>query len=149
MTESKRKVGRPAVEMGGRRFGRWVVIAQGGKDPRGHLTYLCRCDCGNTATLSGGDLRRGDSESCGCLKNILSSNRHFKDLTGRIFDRLTVTGWAAISKRGAVFYCKCECGTELTVPGTYLVRGGTRSCGCLRADSNRRRVPKNFKSRAA
>jgi hypothetical protein len=30
--------------------------------------YLCRCDCGNEATVRGASLARGNTRSCGCLR---------------------------------------------------------------------------------
>ena len=32
------------------------------------------------------------------------------------------------------FLCKCECGVEKLVRGDYLIRGTSKSCGCLRSD---------------
>ncbi len=53
------------VEMVGKRFGRLLVLARADStDGRAH--WLCRCDCGNTSTPNGKQLRRGLANSCGC-----------------------------------------------------------------------------------
>lgn len=53
--------------MSGRRFGRLKVLTPNGR--RGHyVTWLCLCDCGNKCTVSGFNMRRGLSRSCGCLR---------------------------------------------------------------------------------
>ena len=65
------------------------------------------------------------------------------DLTGKIFERLTVLEQAEdyISSNGtrvAQWLCQCECGSEpVVVYGTSLKRGHTRSCGCLHDESLR------------
>lgn len=52
------------VDLLGRRFGRWTVIADG----EAQYSWLCRCDCGNEKTVSAAHLTRGASSSCGCLR---------------------------------------------------------------------------------
>ena len=56
------------IDMTGQRFGRLVVICPAGSDANRLLLWRCQCDCGNTITTRGQDLRRGASKSCGCLK---------------------------------------------------------------------------------
>jgi hypothetical protein len=63
----------------------------------------------------------------------------FKDLTGKRFGKLTVTGFSPIAKnRRAHFYCTCDCGTVKVIRGTSLSSGNTRSCGCMSVRSGRR-----------
>lgn len=62
------------------------------------------------------------------------------DLTGKKFGRLTVTRRNGSDKRKrAMWLCKCGCGNKITVRGTDLTNGKTKSCGCLRKD-----FPNNF-----
>ncbi len=57
------------------------------------------------------------------------------DLTGRRFGRLIVLNRHTENKRGKpVWVCKCDCGNITCVPGSYLTRGNTKSCGCFRRD---------------
>jgi hypothetical protein len=53
----------------GQKFNRLTVISRNGKDKWGQALWLCRCDCGESTTISGGALRRGDTKSCGCLRD--------------------------------------------------------------------------------
>lgn len=56
----------------------------------------------------------------------------FIDLTGRRFGRLTVLDRAPIKdRRGVYWHCRCDCGIEKSVRSYSLIRGETRSCGCL------------------
>lgn len=52
-----------AVDMVGRRFGRLTVLR---KSAVRMGKFMCRCDCGNIAVVIGGNLRRGNTTSCGC-----------------------------------------------------------------------------------
>ena len=66
----------------------------------------------------------------------------FKDLTGQIFGRLTVVKRVENSKSGHTrWLCLCECGNEVIVYSTNLIRGITKSCGCY----NREVVSNMFK----
>ncbi len=59
------------------------------------------------------------------------------EIIGLTFGRLTVTREAERSARGVVrWLCRCECGKEAIVFSQKLTGGNTRSCGCLRQDSN-------------
>jgi hypothetical protein len=51
----------------GKRFRRLVVIKEISlRDKHGSVLWECLCDCGNTAIVSRGNLRCGDTKSCGC-----------------------------------------------------------------------------------
>lgn len=55
------------------------------------------------------------------------------DLTGKKFGRLTVAWPEGRSNRGIIWLCFCECGNP-SHPSTFsLVKGNSKSCGCLRA----------------
>lgn len=55
------------IPMIGRRFGRLVVEALGRRLPYRRYLWTCLCDCGNRVEVEGGNLRTGNSQSCGCL----------------------------------------------------------------------------------
>lgn len=67
------------VDMTGRKYGRLTIIRMDGRDSRGNVTWLARCDHGDTAkrpvfkVVSGMRLREGGVRSCGCL--LLESSR--------------------------------------------------------------------------
>ncbi len=58
----------------GNRYERLTVIAEA-KTVSGNAMWLCRCDCGNMATVLGFQLRRGHTKSCGCLRIDEGSKR--------------------------------------------------------------------------
>lgn len=64
--------------------------------------------------------------------NTTITNGRARDLSGMRFGRLTVTHRADNDAEGrAVWACLCDCGQPHSVKAAGLVRGETRSCGCL------------------
>lgn len=61
---------------------------------------------------------------------------NFINRTGIKYGRLTVLGLAPKPKgcKRSYWFCKCECGTEITVDGAKLGIGHTQSCGCLQRE---------------
>ena len=62
------------------------------------------------------------------------------DLTGLQFGKLTVIKRAEknTSNNKPRWECKCECGNYVTVAGSHLRSGHTKSCGCLQAEVARK-----------
>jgi hypothetical protein len=62
-----------------------------------------------------------------------------RDLTGLKFGMLTVLGYShKREKSGHYWDCKCDCGNEKKILGSYLVRerGFNKSCGCAKQEYN-------------
>lgn len=72
-----------------------------------------------------------------------------KDLTGLKFGRLTVLyeaepKYTSGGNKRTAWHCKCDCdGKELDIAAGNLLRGHTKSCGCL--NDEKRRMSKNKK----
>ena len=63
-------------DLTGQRFGRLVVIKLINKRAgNGHLSWLCQCDCGSLREVKSGNLWAGKTQSCGCLRRELASQR--------------------------------------------------------------------------
>ena len=56
------------IDLIGKKFNLLTVIKADGKTNDGHLTYLCKCDCGNETSVQGRLLRNNNTKSCGCLR---------------------------------------------------------------------------------
>jgi len=123
------------IDLTGKRFGRWTVLAMHPKRCHGHVRWLCRCDCGTERVVLGKDLRTGRSISCACSKRI--------DLVGKRFGRWKVIAphpkryWRG---RAAGWVCRCSCGVERVVLGFSLRRGESTSCGCAQREMITKRV---------
>ena len=66
---------------------------------------------------------------------------HFKNLTNKVFGRLTVL--EKLEKRAPnrhiLWKCKCSCGREKITSSNSLQTGHVQSCGCLRKESEKLR----------
>ncbi|MDN9833888.1 hypothetical protein KLM64_17395 [Clostridioides difficile] len=96
---------------------------------------LCKCgNCGNEKWIRADSLKR--IKACGCMK----SSTQFKpnNLTGKKFGRLTaINSTNKKAKSGHyIWICKCTCGNEIKTTESNLTTGRTKSCGCLKKESN-------------
>ena len=58
-----------------------------------------------------------------------------RDITGQRFGRLTAVRRDGYSNGWMITWvCRCDCGRIVRVEKANLLRGMTRSCGCLRRD---------------
>ena len=80
-------------------------------------------------------MKSGKTKSCGCYRRELAT----KDLTGKVFGRLTVIEPAGKSNDNHIIWkCECSCGNLCEVNSHLLLSGGTRSCGCLKRETDKR-----------
>lgn len=76
----------------GQRFGRLVAVSyEPGK-------WLCRCDCGKTTLATGGNLRSGNTTSCGCLRDENLSTGRLRRTHGMSYTRV-FTIWSSMKQR--------------------------------------------------
>jgi hypothetical protein len=67
--------GKNRIDITGKHFGRLTVIRRAGSNKQGHVMWLCKCECKAQLHVNGVDLRRGVSQSCGCLRAELKTTR--------------------------------------------------------------------------
>ena len=124
------------VDLTGKCFSRLTVIRQDATDRNKRLQWLCSCVCGGSTVVGGALLVNGSTRSCGCLRRETTSKSglaRVKDLTGKVYDLLTVISRSPDNIRNdAAWVCSCQCGGVAIVRAVELVGGHTRSCGCLR-----------------
>ncbi len=123
------------IDLTGQRFGRLTVLEKVDyKDTpqRCEAKWRCKCDCGNIVEVRGTSLRKGTTQSCGCLHNELFGEKSRTDEIGNTYGLLTVIEYAGSSPRqDALWLCRCQCGNTKIVAGKDLRNGHTSSCGCL------------------
>ena len=84
------------IDLTNKKVGRLSVLNQHGAQGK-QLTWLCRCDCGNTVVVRGDHLREGTTRSCGCLgKENRENGANFKH-GGRKTRLYSI--WAGMRKR--------------------------------------------------
>ena len=70
------------------------------------------------------------------------------EITGHKFGRLTVLRRAENDKYGqAQWLCQCDCGNMVIIPGYRIRSGGSKSCGCLRAEVSQKKAKTHGLSR--
>lgn len=109
----------------GQRFGMLVAMEAMEKRSYGAVVWKCQCDCGKETLVAANHLVKGNTKSCGCLK--------LNDLAGRRFGKLIAKTPTDQRRHGEVVWkCLCDCGNDAFVASGNLIRGNTKSCGCLR-----------------
>lgn len=126
-----------AKDLRGQKFNRLTVLYRtyNNTSHKGAI-WKCQCDCGNTVNVRGDALQRGSTKSCGCYHDELSAKRMSKNLLGQRFERLTVLQKTKERDKNGniVWLCQCDCGNFTKVPTSSLIKGNTRSCGCLQRE---------------
>src|SRR5579859_7426474 len=95
---------RRAIDMSGQRCGRVVVLSREGL-VSGCATWRCVCDCGTVFVAFGGNLRKGDTTSCGCYRADITSARSLKhghlvgSTSGKRVTTKTYRCWANMMNR--------------------------------------------------
>jgi len=128
---------RSGVDLTGQIFGRLTVLKKSDQQTTGgHYLWRCRCACGSETLTTTFSLKKGSSKSCGCLR---CGPRSGTDLTGQIFDRLTVLEKTTQQNEygNYLWRCRCVCGGEKMTTAFILKKGLVKSCGCLRREPRR------------
>lgn len=112
----------------GQTFGSYKVVSRAERQPGDqHAKWICECSHGHRRIIRSNDL--GLLPMCGCLA------KRKRDLIGRRFGRLTVISLhGRDANRNNQWRCVCDCGKEVTVISNSLLRGATKSCGCLKRE---------------
>lgn len=118
------------IDLTGKVFGKLTVISEHPeRTPQGSVQWVCQCECGNSTIVSGDNLRRNHTLSCGCQKKE-SAQARVIDLVGQRFGKLVVVERADTIDRQLYWWCQCDCGKIIRVCGNNLKQGKTKTCGC-------------------
>lgn len=130
-------------ELKSKKFGHLQVIEKDEQKIKGagNPTYwICKCDCGNTVSLTSHQLLQGLQITCGnkCIyRGQDISLRKTEDLTQKTFGELLVLDRDKESEqfhisRISLWKCKCKCGNIITASRTSLINGTRQCCNiCL------------------
>lgn len=82
----------------GKKYGRLTVISLSDYKIDNRITYICKCDCGNTKLVKSVNLTRTTrpTRSCGCIKKELNKTRNI--IHGQRRKRI-YSVWASIKRR--------------------------------------------------
>jgi len=114
----------------GARFGRLVITGKAAKDSRGNLRSSCLCDCGNIHVARDADLRRGNTNSCGCFRREIGFKRGLAHVGKNAF--AFRHGFASSKKEGPTYKCwknmKSRCYWEKRRDWKYYGGRGIKVC---------------------
>lgn len=136
--ESERKA---LLVTAGEVFGRWTALEDSRRGRRN--TTLCRCACvlGTEKRVNTDLLKRGQSQSCGCLQREIVSRPRSSGpylASGSVWGRLTLLEDAVYARD--MVRVRCDCGngieTETVKLASSIKSRNTRSCGCMRREIN-------------
>ncbi len=130
-----------AIDILGKKFGRWTVLRRAGSSKFRGALWFCRCSCGNEGIKPGGELRRGNTTSCGCRRREVMRARAFAPGVAAM-RALYATYRSTARRRGLTFtidrelfykltsqpccYCGCQPASirsTKTNPSIYLYNG--------------------------
>lgn len=119
----------------GMTFGGWRVLAKASPKVYGksqiHTRWLCRCvKCNSEHVVDETNLvqRKGSCRAC-----YLSRSTKHQLQPGQEFGRWTTVEYV-VNSLPAAWKCRCSCGTERDINIYNLIKGMTKSCGCLRRE---------------
>jgi len=97
------------INIVGKKFGRLMVIKYHHTE-KGVAYWLCRCDCGKTKSIQGGNIKSGNIKSCGCLRKEMRTShgmngtrfhKIWKDIRQRCLNK-NRPGWKDYGGRGII-----------------------------------------------
>lgn len=120
------------IDLTNQKFGRLTILERAASTSQGMAQWKCQCECGNIVIVTGSNLRRGHTQSCGCLQKEKIANTTKIDITNHRYGKLTALE-PTQERRGSntIWRCICDCGQECFVDINSLNQGKTSSCGCL------------------
>lgn len=137
------------IDLTGQQFGSLTVVQRAPyNDKNNKPIWECRCECGNICYRSGFNLRKHQTNSCGCKERINRKKAVAKriiDLTGQKFGNLEVIQQAPAKNQKTYWLCKCDCGNEVIIRAQHLIEGSAKSCGCSRKSHGESKIAKILK----
>ena len=127
---------RRTIDLTGQRFGRLLVLERGKKNHKNK--WKCICDCGNVTYVTTRNLRKGQTQSCGCLQRERAVEANEFHLEGKHFGQLTVLHRIndANSHDYKKWLCLCSCGRKVSILTSELTSGMRFCCThCSRSRS--------------
>ena len=137
-----------ALDLTGQRFGRLVALRKTEKrNSQGLVIWEFQCDCGNIVEKTGASVKRGITQSCGCLrrettiqKNIDNGRKiNIGDRFGSfvVIEDLGFRLQNSRNKRERWSLCQCDCGNIVEQRNNNLISGAVQSCGCVKSRGER------------
>jgi hypothetical protein len=146
------------VIMIGKIFGKLTVLFEVGRSNDGQRTYLCQCECGNKTTVISGNLKKGNSRSCGCARKKVCADRmrllNFKHGQTNtklwrtwmgVLERTTVVTSPKFKRYGGRGITVCDDWKDFEIFAKDVGEPTSDSCSLDRIDNSRGYFPGNVR----
>lgn len=107
------------IDMIGKKFNRLTIVSRAANEDT-RAAWNCVCDCGNTITLNGKQIRSGHTKSCGCYRKEVTSSQGYKNkhTVEYVKAKIKENGYELLSEYKGIlkqgkFRCLC-CNLEFT-----------------------------------
>jgi len=92
ITRYKTGIKNPLCEdLSGKKFGKLLVIEIDSKK-LSRIHWICKCECGNSKSVTAKHLKSGLIKSCGCLKHLMGKNnsswKGYENISGKYWNSL-------------------------------------------------------------
>jgi hypothetical protein len=81
----------------GNRYGRLLILYEDGRDKYKNTKWFCVCDCGNTKSILGMNLRKKMTTSCGCVQ---------KEKSGKVLHDMNFKHGKSRTKQYKTYYSR-------------------------------------------
>ena len=137
------------LNLTGQQFNRLTAVRKVGRTSKGLILWLFKCECGNFIKRIVADVKRGNTQSCGCLAIDRNRERNLKLIpVGNKFGRWVILSYIGTNKyRESLYKVRCICGVIRKVGRSSLINQKSLSCGCFMVDKLRERLTIHGKSK--
>lgn len=121
-------------DISGQRFGRLTAVTRDGS------YWLCKCDCGEYKRVYRGNLKQGNTASCGCFRREACSQRELKKSLARGYNRALNTKfnyYKRNAKLRGIIWCLTRPDFEEILKEPCHYCGSIEKIGLDRADSSK------------
>jgi len=138
MIEMNQELRDEIQSMVGTKIGRWTVDSFCSEsllaDYKKNRRYNCICDCGVRRAVRYYDLvsRTKKTQSCGCLSIEKRGKKIHRPVKGDKYGNWTIIEEVEKKDGCRIFKSQCACGYIARVRLPSLVKGDSKSCGCLK-----------------
>lgn len=96
------------IDMTGAKCGLLTILQRDTSKPPGQAWWVCLCDCGNYHSVTGNYLRRGETKSCGCMRETVNIKKATAAQTKHgLRNSPEYYAWRALKKRCALSSTGC------------------------------------------
>jgi len=90
------------IDLQGSKFGFLQVFAEAGRDKFGQVQWECLCKCGNKVVVVSANLRKGNTQSCGCFhreRAVEANEKHSHSKRKGVGRTRTYIAWTNMKQR--------------------------------------------------